>query len=224
MAAEPNEAPADEQDPETDTPEGEAQEPTEDTPQPEQQVEDFEARYKEAQKVIARQGHELGLLRAGETPPPDEEAEEPDEGTEVGEPSGANPAYVERLEKQSLELAASLYGQEAIAAYDSVHPILTRAVTMADYMAGLEAYHELRSKGATPKEAAAAKAKGGAPTRDEALKPRVDANRSDAGPDPSVVAQLEEARKKGGPESFAKFVHAATRQLGFGSEKGQPGR
>ena len=58
-------------DPTADTPDAEAEDTAEDGDSGQT---DWEARYKEAQKVISRQGNELSILRTG-----DEDADEPDE-------------------------------------------------------------------------------------------------------------------------------------------------
>jgi hypothetical protein len=218
MATEPTEVPVAEQDPGTGTPDTAATEPSEDTPQPEQQV-DWETRYQEAQQLIARQGHELGLYRAGQAPEDDGAEGEPDEGYEPQTPQGEDP-YVSRLEGESWSLAESLYGTEAVVAYTAANRILARAETPADFLAAFEAYYEVRSGGGTPADAVAAAAPAAGRTRADAVQPRVDANRSDAGPDPSEVAKLEEARKQG---NLAAFTGAATRLLGFGGKE-QPTR
>lgn len=212
MAQEPTEVPAEAQDPETDTPETPAAEPGEDTPEPEQQV-DYKARWEKAQELIGRQGHELGLYRRGETPEDDGSGDEPDEGDEQQSATAADP-YLARLEDQSWELAEQLYGPQAVEAYGIAARIFNKAETPADHLAAFEAYYEARSGGASPGQAtAAAAAPATSRTRAEAVQPRVDANRSDAGPDPSETAKLEEARKG---KDLGAFTRAATRALGFG--------
>lgn len=183
-----------------------------DTPADAEQPTDWEARYKEQQKVLARQGQELGVWRRGETPTGRgrEAAPEPDEGDGGGDDND----YVAVLEADSWRAAEALYGEGAVAAYSAAYEIFERAQTPADYIAAFEAYHDIRSKGGSPEDAAAAAA-GEQPvrrTRSEAVQPRVDLNRSDAGPDLNDKG-VEEARKSG---DLGKFVSAATRAMGFG--------
>jgi hypothetical protein len=104
-----------------------------------------------------------------------------------------------------------VYGGDAIEAYRAAADLLERAVTPADYLAAFEAYHSIRSG-----EGAAPDATSDKPTRAAATTPRVDANRSDLGPDPDLQEKLSEARKG---KSLADFTNAATAALGFGRAK-----
>jgi hypothetical protein len=106
------------------------------------------------------------------------------------------------LEDQNALLAGELYGEEVIEAAEAVWPLLEVASTTADYMALFEAYHAARSKGASPAEAAS-----GTPrTRQEAVQPRVDTNRSDGSPDSDD--RLAEAKKSGNLAEFSKAAAA----------------
>jgi hypothetical protein len=210
---------ADEQDPDEDNPDDEADEQQDTPEQPEQPNDekvDYEARYKELQKSASRQGAELAIWRRGETPKgarSEAAAEEPDEG--AGDDT-ADDGYLASLEQDSWRAAEALYGETAVEAYTAAYSIFERAQTPADYIAAFEAYHEIRSKGGTPEDAAAAAGNGTKRTRAEAVQPRVDANRSDAGPDLTDDKAVEEARKG---TDLGKFVHAATRAMGFSSDK-----
>lgn len=136
------------------------------------------------------------------------QAQEPDEGDE------ADPGIDEYIEDQNALLAAELYGEDVVNAAQAVWPLLESAQTTADFMALFEAYHEKRSAGATATEAAAAAGTtNGAQSRQDALAPRVDTNRSDGSPDSS---RLEEARKSGRLDQFAAEAAA---MLGFGPAK-----
>jgi len=191
-----------------------AADPTEDTPPDgtEETAEDgdsgqsdWEARYKEAQKLISRQGTELSLLRRGDDDETSaEEAEDDDAEDSAPEP------YLRRLESQSWSLAESTYGEEAIDAYEAAYRVLAKAETPADYIAAFEAYHEIRS-GKAP--AAPAAATDGKRSRQDAVQPRVDTNR-DGSPDSDD--KLAEARKSG---SLGSFASAASAALGFGPSK-----
>jgi hypothetical protein len=201
---------AEDQDPLEDAPD-----PTEDTPdddsedtaddQPEGSI-DWEARYKEAQKAIAKQGRELAAFRQSEPDESDEdEPDDEDEPTEVEAPA-------EQYERDSWKLAESLYGEEAIDAYTAAEKLTRKATTPADWVAAFEAYHEIRSgkRRAEPDPAPA----DGRKSRDKAVEPRVDNNRSDQAPD--LTQDFEEARKSG---SLDAFTRAATAALGLGPKK-----
>ena len=195
--------------------EGDAED--QDTPGDAEQPTDFEARFKESQKVIARQGQELGVWRRGEVPVTErgrQAAAAPDEGGEGPDDS----EYVAVLEQDSWRAAEALYGESAVEAYTAAFDIFERAQTPADYIAAFEAYHEIRTNGGSQADAAAGAAgEGKKRTRAEATQPRVDLNRSDAGPDLNDK-DVAEARKSG---DLGKFVSAATRAMGFGGETRQ---
>jgi len=212
---EPTAAAAAEADPLEDTPPGATSETGEDTPKQPAQPEDWEARYKEAQKALSRQGAELAILRRGDDAEADEgdedDDEEPDEDS--GEPASRQPEEnLTQFARDSWELAEARYGPEATAAYEAAWRVLNRATTPADYIAAFEAYHEIRS-GGSKKEATAAAKDSKKPSRKEALEPRVDLNRSDASPDlDDLEHQFAEATAK---SDLGKFVAATTRALGF---------
>lgn len=195
-------------DPTADTPEAEPEDTAEDGDSGQT---DWETRYKEAQKVISRQGTELSLLRRGDSDEDesDEDAADEDDSDEAGD--GAPDPYLRRLESQSWSLAEAQYGEEAVGAYEAAYRILDRAETPADYIAAFEAYHEIRS-GKTP--AVDEKPTDGKKrTRQDSVQPRVDTNR-DGSPDSDD--KLAEARKSG---SLGDFTSAAAARLGFGSSK-----
>lgn len=122
----------------------------------------------------------------------------------------ADPEEDDYLEQQNALIASELYGEEVTAAADAVWPLLTNAVTTADYMAALEAYHAKRSAGLPPADAAAdAGAAAGTQSRADAVRPRVDTNRTES---PDSDKELEAAKKSGKLEDF---VGAATRAMGF---------
>jgi hypothetical protein len=215
----PKDPDVDDQDPDEDNPDDEGDEAQENPEQPEQPnepVDDTAKQLAEAQKLIAKQGRELGQWRKGQTPrgqpaaaaaPPESDAGQGDEGDDEG--------YLDSLEQDSWRAAEALYGESAIEAYSAAYPLYERAQTPADYIAAFEAYHEVRSQGGTPADAAAAAGNGTRRTRAEAVQPRVDANRSDAGPD-QIDKAVEEARKG---TDLGAFVHAATQAMGFGGGK-----
>lgn len=218
---EPRDDAADDQDPEADTPD-DVDEPDEtETPdQPEQPDTDWETRYKEQQKLLDRQGAELGIYRRGGTPTQRggrREAEPADDGEpdDAGDDDGED-GFVQSLSAESWELAEARYGPEAVGAYGAAYRILERAQTPADFIAAFEAYHNVRSQGGTAEDAAAAASGSGTRrSRAQAVQPKVDPNRSDAGPD-LTDKDVEEARKS---NDLGTFVHAATRRMGFGDRR-----
>ena len=198
MAGTDQNAPVDELDPTADTPDLEDEEGAEADAQPEP---DQDARYAEAQATITRQSQELAQWRkqAGAATESD------------GDEAGSDPS-LSALEADSWTLAEQVYGGDAIEAYRAAADLLESAVTPADYMAAFEAYHSIRSG-----ESAAPDATSDKPTRAQATTPRVDANRSDLGPDlQDAQEKLSEARKG---KSLADFTNAATAALGFGRAK-----
>lgn len=208
-AADAGEEPQDE-----DTPEGESDEQATETPQASAAV-DWEARYKELEKVHGRQAHELGILRRGEPAEEPDDDEDDDEAEAAPEPpSREGPdRYVSRLESESWEFARQQYGDEAVDAYTAAYRVLRRAETPADHIAAFEAYHDVRSKGGTSAEAADAATTTKKPTRQQAVEPQVDLNRSDASPDlDDLEHQFAEATAKG---DLGSFVRATTKALGF---------
>jgi hypothetical protein len=191
-----------------------------DTPDDAEQPDtDWEARYKESEKLRARQGQELGVWRRGGTPAADR-GRKPAAGESTADDADAegDNEYATALESDSWRAAEAIYGAEAIDAYDAAFDIFERAQTPADYIAAFEAYHEIRSGGGTQEDAADAAADATTKrSRSAAVQPRVDLNRSDAGPDLNDK-DVEEARKSG---DLGKFVSAATRRMGFGGETRQ---
>lgn len=194
-----------------DTPDEDAAD-EQDTPDDAEQPTDWEARYKESQKVLARQGQELGVWRRGETPPDRDHAAaaEPEAGDEAPDDS----EYRAALEQDSWRAAEALYGETAVQAYTAAYDIFERAQTPADYIAAFEAYHDIRSKGGSPEDAAEGAA-GTKRSRADAVQPRVDLNRSDAGPDLNDDKDVAEARKSG---DLGRFVRATNRAFGLGGE------
>jgi len=206
---------ADELDEETsdeDTSEDEADADDEETPDDAEQPDDWKARYAEQQKVLSRQGAELAIWRRGDAPEGRDRAAAEPEGGDEADDSG----YVATLEADSWRAAEATYGEGAIDAYTAAYEIFERAQTPADYIAAFEAYHEIRSNGGTPEDAAAGAAgEGKKRTRAEATQPRVDLNQSDAGPDLNADKAVAEARKSG---DLKGFVAASVRAMGFGGE------
>jgi hypothetical protein len=178
-----------------------AQDPTEDNPADESldtapdtqgSSVDWEQKYREAQKLISKQGHELGIYRqsATESNEDDEEAEEEEPEPQ---PQRRDRSVESRLELESWQLAEQVYGEEALAAYTRSAPLLDRAVTPADYVAAFEAYHQARLGGVKPAKAAAA-----AQAQGEPPQPRMESNRPDEGPDQTQIDQRAEAAKAKG--------------------------
>lgn len=203
MAGKDQNPPEDAPDPSEDTPDDELEEGAEDTDQPGSETDE---RLIEAQRTITKQAQELALFRQGKGPKP---AGAEAAATDAGD---GDDEYQQRLESDSWTLAERVYGADVIEAYSAAAELYDKAVTPADYLAAFEAYHDIRSgKGAE------APAGSGKPTKAEASQPRVDANRSDLGPDlQEADDKLAEARKG---TSLDSFVNAATTRMGFGRSK-----
>jgi|GEM_PF-6472540 len=188
--------------------------PSEDTPEPEDEDTaeaddagsgDWESRYKEAQKLISRQGQELSLLRQDEP----EESVEDDEDDEDGSDDDLPDPALSRLESQSWDLVRLTYGEDAVDAYGAFYRVFNKAQTPADVVAALEAYVDVRS----------GKTKETAPPKKVAAEPgtrggRVDTNRTEPSPDSDEA--FAEARKSGKLEDFTSAASAA---LGFGPSR-----
>ena len=132
---------------EADTGEGATENTAQDTQQSARTDVDWQSRYRALQSQTAKEREELARLRAQART---DEAAPPDQGrTERMTPDDS-------LLAESWALAQAVHGEEAIAAYDAVYQLLDTAATPADFISALEAYHEARSRGATPNEAAGA--------------------------------------------------------------------
>jgi hypothetical protein len=186
-------------DPTEDTPEVDAEDTTQADDQP---GSDLETRYAEAQATLTRQAQELALFRGKA------KADEP-----VETPAAApGDDYMARATQDSWALAERLHGAEAIDAYRVAYRLYEAAATPADFVTAFEAYHDIRSG----KVAETAKGSG-KPSRTAALAPRVDANRSDPGPDlANADEKLAEARKG---TSLSAFAAAAAARMGYGSSR-----
>lgn len=204
MAEKDQNPPDDELDPDEDTPADDGEDEVED---PDQSGADQDAdRLAEAQATITRQAQELALFRKGGK---GTEAEAGDD--QGGAAAAGSDEYQSRLEDEAWTLAETVYGVDAIEAYAAAAQLIEQAVTPADHLAAFEAYHQIRSGEAPAEGDGADDAK---PTRRQALTPKVDANRSDLGPDIQAAdKQLEDARKG---TDLGAFVSAATKRLGFG--------
>lgn len=199
MAADDQAPPDDDPDPTEDTPDAAVEDQTEADDQP---GSDPAARLAEAQATITRQAQELALFRGKA------KADEPVEAPAAA--SGDD--YTARATQDSWALAEQLHGTEAIDAYRVAFKLYERAATPADYVTAFEAYHDIRSG----KVAETAKGSG-KPSRTAALAPKVDANRSDPGPDlANADEKLAEARKG---TSLGAFAAAAAARMGYGPSR-----
>lgn len=195
----------DDQDPTADTPDGEPEDTAAADDQP---GSDAESRLLEAQRTITQQAQELALYRGRSR------AGEPvDEG---GEGSDGQNDFLERATQDSWALAERVHGTEALDAYRVAYDLIERATTPADYVTAFEAYHQVRlGKNVDGSEPAKDSAK---PSRGAALTPKVDANRSEPGPDlQDADKKLSEARKG---KDLGAFANAAAARLGFGPASG----
>ncbi len=189
MPTDPNATPDPALDPTEGTPADESEGTAEDT---QGSSVDWEKKYREAQKVISKQGQELGLYRQQSTDESDEDEEEDEEDEPEPQPRQRERASEDRLAGDSWVLAEQLYGAEAVTAYGKAAKLWNRAVTPADHVAAMEAYHEARLAGATPQQAASPQAQGNAP------QPRIESNRPDEGPNQTEIDRKAEAAKAKG--------------------------
>jgi hypothetical protein len=190
----------DDPDPSADTPEIEVEDTTEADDQP---GSDPAARLAEAQATITRQAQELALFRGKA------QADEP--VTEPPSDAQSND-FLARATQDSWALAEAIHGTEALDAYRVAYRLYEAAATPADFVTAFEAYHDLRSG------KVAAPAKGSVkPSRAAATTPKVDANRSDPGPDlANADEKLAEARKG---SSLGAFAAAAAAKMGYGPSR-----
>ena len=170
---------------------------------------DWQARYRALEADHTRKSTELAALkRAADVPDEDEDEEQepPIQPRKRGRNLAAE-LEAERARRENAEwvIASSVYGQEVIEAYSASADLLSAAETAADYVAAFEAYHQRRSAGMTPAQAAAPVP--AAPAREQAVTPRVDSNQSDLLPDEVAIAEAK--RTKDMPGYIRRLFGAA---------------
>jgi hypothetical protein len=188
VPANPNATPDDAAGPDEDTQPDANQDTAADT----QGSVEWEAKYREAQKVISRQGQELGLLRRVD---PEQDDETEDEEPEP-EPEPTRTPASDRLERDSWALAEQIYGEDSIAAYGRAAKLLDRAATPADYVAAFEAYHQARLGDGKPAAAAVPAQGNGSPQQ------HIESNRPDASPPTDLDQAAEAALAKGDSRGY----------------------
>lgn len=104
-----------------------------------------------------------------------------------------------RLRAYEEEKLAAIYGTDAIEALEAARKVATRDPSPTGQMASYMAFAEAMGRG-TPPPASTPEA----PTRAEAVVPRVEPNRSDAADLTSLDADIEEAKRKGDLAGFLK--------------------
>jgi len=172
---------------------------------------DWQARYKAAQAELTRTKQEYAALRnaAEADEDEDEETEEPVQPRKRGRNWQAEAeAAQRRAEAAEWVIAESVYGGEVIEAYKVFADLFNAAETAADQVAALVAFHQKLEAASAP-QATATPSAPPVPTREQAVEPRVDSNRSDLLPD--EVAIEEAKRKRDGPA----FVDMLFRRAGF---------
>jgi hypothetical protein len=188
------EAPAPEEpDPIEVSPEPEASDSGQDSPEPQQPTDAEELtaqqRISAAQARLTAKNRENADLRAQiaalESRRPD--GGEPDEAETPREAE-----YRARLEQMQWETTESVYGPELVGAYVAAAELYASDPTPMGALASYEAYHQARLG-----EGAAAPEPDALPSRSEAVKPRVDANRSDAAVLSQLDNDIEEAKRTG---------------------------
>lgn len=205
MAQDPEAPAAEEPDPIEDSPEPEASDSGQDSPEPQQPPEPAEKRVSAAQAALhAKTRENADLRRQIEAL----ESRRPDAGGPVEEETPRERELRERVEAYEWQTAESVYGPDLLEAYATAAELYANDPTPMGALASYEAYHEARLAGAT----AAAPAAEGLPSRTEALKPRVDANRSDAASLSQLDNDIEEAKRMGNDAGLLKGVSALLRR------------
>jgi hypothetical protein len=210
-------------DPAADSPAGDSTEDSaQDSRTPQQPVDNADERVRNAQAALSRKAQEAADLRrerdellALMNQDDEDDGEEGDEPapTRRSTPSAALEAERARADAAEWTLAEAVYGPEVIAAYEASIELFNQATSATDYVTALEAYHELRSKGASPAAAAAAAEGGTLRTRAEEVQPRVDLNRPDAAPDSDQIdLERYEAGANGGVGGFIRAVLGRSQQ------------
>ncbi len=154
---------------------------------------DWQARYQALQADHTRKSMELAALkRVAEEPDEDEDEEAEAQPRRRGRNWQAEAeAAAAALEQANYVIAQSVYGEQVMDAFGTFADLWNVAETTADQVGALEAYHQRRMAGMTPAQAAPSAP--AAPSREQAVQPRVDSNRSDLLPDEVAI---EEAKRK----------------------------
>jgi hypothetical protein len=202
IPAQPDEAPA-----EADTPEQTPSGTDANTPKSPAPA-DWEARYKAAQAEMTRKSQALAeaerRLAEAESyeESDDEDEDEPVQRTRRVSRTSQREAQLEaELQETQWVIARSIYPEDVIDAYAAAADLLEAAETPADYVGVFEAYHQRRSQGMDPEQAAAS-------SRTPVQTSRIEAPRTE--PDlTSLNNQAAEARKKG---DLTGWVGALLRQ------------
>jgi hypothetical protein len=154
---------------------------------------DWEARYKALQPELTKQQmaraaaeKERDALRSAPAEPEDDEA--PTTARPARRTSESSKEWEKRALAAEWQIAASVYGEDTMAAYTAAQDLLARATTPADYVTAFEAFHQRRSQ-LTPQAAVPA-----APPPVAA--PVVDSNRSDTPPSAELGQVVREAVEK----------------------------
>jgi hypothetical protein len=154
---------------------------------------DWKARYESLQPEFTRKSQALAAaekerdaLRSA--PAPDEDDESPTPAKPARRPSESNQEWQKRALAAEWQIAQSVYGEDVITAYSAAQELLTRATTPADFVTAFEAFHQARSKAATPQAAPATPAPVAAPV--------VDSNRQDAPASAELGQVVREAVEK----------------------------
>jgi hypothetical protein len=179
-------------DPQQDPSEDTLADGTEDTGQDDaENTVDWEARYKALQSHTSKQIDDLRSKLTGSS-----DGDESDDEEEEGEPEApATSRDADRLEEQNWQLAETVFGPDAIKAYDKAARVLDKAQTPSDYVAAFEAYHQARLDAANkPRKRPQAQA-------DQPSQP-VDPNRPDTSPRNDYDRKAEEAFAKGDSKGF----------------------
>jgi hypothetical protein len=110
----------------------------------------------------------------------------------VAKPDDGTVSYKERWEQDQARLVKATLGPEVEPARTAFDRAYEMDQTPFGFALALESYAQARMAGATPAEAASSQA----PTRAQAVTPRVDSNQSDVNPD-QVQTQIDQARQQG---------------------------
>lgn len=178
---------------------------------------DWEARTRAAQADLTRRAQENADLRRQLAELQQEPQQQP-EGQQPAAQRGPTRAQQEAEEYQQRWLesewarAEAIHGPEVLDAYGEAAQLFDQATGPIDFVTAFETYHQLRSRGATPQQAAEGSQ---APSRQQAVQPRVDPNLGAPPANDQLERTLQEAKAQG-PAGLGRFVGASLERMGLG--------
>lgn len=214
MADDPEVPAAEPEDPAPpDSPEGEApSDSDQDSPEPQQPTDETaEQRRLATQQELTRKNQENADLRRQIR-----ELENRRPGDEPDEPMSPREQELQRqVTENEWDRTELVYGTDVVQAALTAYSVAEEDPSPGGLVASYEAYHQARLKSATPAAAAQAAA-AGTPTRAEAVRPRVDSNRSDVADLSQLDNDIEEAKRAGNDAGLLKGVSALLKRVPSG--------